>query len=310
MRRLLTFVCMSLIVASPLFAAGSGEDGEITLGVTIEDFNDVFMRFLLDELMDEAESRGVTVSAANGDRDPNQQLQQVENFITQGVDAIIIHVIDQTLAPEMSRQAREAGIPMVYVNRRPDDTALEGDLIVAVASPEPVAGALQAAFVAGELGGRGNVAILMGSMGSAPQIGRTQGAKDAFAQYPDISVIREQTADFQRAEAVAVVENWLNSGDRIDAIIANNDEMAIGAVLVLEEAGLKDQVIVTGVDATPDALQFIASGRLDMTVFQNAGAQGRGAVDTALRLVNGEAVDNFVEIPFEPVTGDNYGDYR
>lgn len=310
MKRLLTLVCVLLIFAGQVFATGSGEDGEVTLGVTIEDFNDVFMRFLLDELVDEAESRGVSVSAANGDRDPNQQLQQVENFITQGVDAIIIHVIDQTLAPEMSRQAREAGIPMVYVNRRPEDVGLEGDQIVAVASPEPVAGALQAAYVAGELGGQGNVAILMGSMGSAPQIGRTQGAKDAFAQYPGISVIREQTADFQRAEAVSVVENWLNSGDQIDAIIANNDEMAIGAVLVLEEAGLKDQVIVTGVDATPDALQFIGAGRLDMTVFQNAGAQGRGAVDTALRLVSGEAVDNFVEIPFEPVTGANYQDYQ
>ena len=310
MKRFLTFACMLLIFTGHVFAGGDGEDGEVTLGVTIEDFNDVFMRFLLDELVDEAESRGVSVSAANGERDPNQQLQQVENFITQGVDAIIIHVIDQTLAPEMSRQAREAGVPMVYVNRRPEDAALEGDLIVAVASPEPVAGALQAAFVADGLGGQGNVAILMGSMGSAPQIGRTQGAKDAFAQYPSISVIREQTADFQRAEAVAVVENWLNSGDRIDAIIANNDEMAIGAVLVLEEAGLKDRVIVAGVDATPDALQFIGAGRLDMTVFQNAGAQGRGAVDAALRLVNGETVDNFVEIPFEPVTGDNYQDYR
>lgn len=310
MKKLLVVLLSLVLAAGMAFAGGQGEDGEVTLGVTIEDFNDVFMRFLLDELIDEAEARGAEVSAANGDRDPNQQLQQVENFITQGVDAIIIHVIDQTLAPEMSRQAREAGIPLIYVNRRPEDAALEGDLIVAVASPEPVAGELQARYVVEQIGEEGNVAILLGSLGSAPQIGRTQGAKDVFDEYPGIEVIREQTADFQRAEAVAVVENWLNSGDQIDAIVANNDEMAIGAVLVLEEAGLKDEVVVTGVDATPDALQFIADGRLDMTVFQNAGAQGRGAVDAALRLINGEDVENFVEIPFEPVTQANYQDYQ
>ena len=133
--------------------------------------------------------------------------------------------------------------------------------------------------------------------------------EDVFDQYPGIEVVREQTADFQRAEAVSVVENWINAGDRLDAIVANNDEMAIGAVLVLEEAGINDDVVVTGVDATADALQYIADDRLDMTVFQNASAQGRGAVDAAFRIVQGEEVENFVEIPFEPVTSDNYQDY-
>ena len=101
-----------------------------------------------------------------------------------------------------------------------------------------------------------------------------------------MKVVREQTADFQRPAAVTVVEDWLASGVKIDAIIANNDEMALGAVLVLEEKHMKDKVLVTGVDATSDALKFIADKRLDMTVFQNGGAQGRGAVQTALKLIN------------------------
>jgi inositol transport system substrate-binding protein len=318
MKKSLVFVLSVLFAVSGVFAGGEKESGTlgaapaggtIRLGVTIEDFNDVFMRYLLDELVDEAAQAGVQVAAADGKRDPNEQLKQIENFITQGVDAILIHVIDQTLAPRITALANQADIPLVYVNRKPDDAALEGDKVVAVASPEEIAGQLQARFVAEKLGGKGNVAILLGSLGSAPQIGRTAGAKSVFAEYPEIRVIREQTANFQRPDAVAVVENWLASGDRIDAIVCNNDEMAIGAMLVLEEKGLKDKVIVTGVDATTDALKFISEQRLDMTVFQNASAQGRGGVQAALKLIRGEPVENFVEIPFEEVTFENHTSY-
>ncbi|MFP4432490.1 MAG: substrate-binding domain-containing protein [Spirochaetota bacterium] len=310
MRKFLTLMVVALVAVSGVYAGGQGEDGQVRLGVTIEDFNDVFMRFLLDELTDEAEQAGAEVIAADGKRDPNEQLKQIENFITQGVDAIIIHVIDQTTAPRISELTREAGIPLVYVNRRPGDDALEGDNVVAVASPEEVAGRLQAEYVVENMGTSGNVVILLGSLGSAPQIGRTAGAKEVFDEYPDIQVIREQTANFQRSEAVAVVENWLAAGDEIDAIVANNDEMALGATLVLEEAGLLDEVIVTGVDATPEAIEAVEAGRLEMTVFQNAAAQGRGAVQTALDLINGEDVENFVQIPFEPVTQENVDEYK
>jgi len=163
--------------------------------------------------------------------------------------------------------------------------------------------------VAKKLNGKGNVAILMGSMGTAPQIGRTQGTKDVIAKYPGMKVVREQTANFSRPDAVTVVENWLASGEKIDAIVANNDEMAIGAVIVLEEKKMKDKVVVTGVDATSDAMKFIADKRLDMTVFQNGGAQGRGAVQTAIKLVNKQSVPTFTAIPFEQVTYDNYKKY-
>jgi inositol transport system substrate-binding protein len=299
----LTLITAALGFASPASAKA------LKMGVTIEDFNDVFMRYALDQLTDEAKKNSIEVVSADGKRDPNEQIKQIENFITQGVDAIMIHVIDQSIAPRISKMCLDAKIPLVYFNRKPDDAALTAGKVVAVASPEVVAGNLEAEFVAKKLGGKGNVAILMGSMGSAPQIGRTQGTKDVIAKYPGMKVIREQTANFARPDAVTVVENWLASGIQIDAIICNNDEMAIGAVQVLTEKKMKDKVLVTGVDATSDALKFIAEKRLDMTVFQNGGAQGRGAVQTAMKLVKGENVPTFTAIPFEPVTYDNYKKY-
>ena len=304
MRKVLLCGLVSLLAIPSLSSAK-----QLKMGVTIEDFNDVFMRYALDQLTDEAKKNNIEVIAADGKRDPQEQIKQIENFITQGVDAIMIHVIDQSIAPRITKLCLDAKIPLVYFNRKPEDSALSAGKAVAVASPEVVAGNLEAEFVAKKLNGKGNVAILMGSMGTAPQIGRTQGTKDVIAKYPGMKVVREQTANFARPDAVTVVEDWLASGVPIDAIIANNDEMAIGAVLVLEEKKMKGKVVVTGVDATSDALKFIADKRLDMTVFQNGGAQGRGAVQTALKLVNKQNVPIFTAIPFEPVTYDNYKKY-
>lgn len=304
MRKVLLIAAVALMIASTVVAAA-----KLKMGVTIEDFNDVFMRYALDQLTDEAKKSNVDIISADGKRDPNEQIKQVENFITRGVNAILIHVIDQTIAPRITKLCLDAKVPLVYFNRKPEDSALVAGKVVAVASPEEVAGSLEAEFVAKKLGGKGNVAILMGSMGTAPQIGRTKGSKDVIAKYPGMKVVREQTANFSRPDALTVVENWLASGEKIDAIIANNDEMAIGAVLVLEEKKIKNKVVVTGVDATSDAMKFIADKRLDMTVFQNGGAQGRGAVQTALKLINKQSVPVFTAIPFEPVSFENYKKY-
>jgi len=305
MRKVLLIALVALM-AMPFMATAQKK---LKFGVTIEKFNDVFMRYALDQLTDEAQKNGIDVVTGDAKGDPNEQLKIVENFITQGVDAILIHVVDQTIAPTITKECLAANIPLVYFNRKPDDSALSAGKVVAVASPEVVAGNLEAEFVAKKLGGKGNVAILMGTMGTAPQIGRTQGTKDVIAKYPGMKVVREQTANFARPDGLSVTEDWLNSDVKIDAIIANNDEMALGAVLALEAKNMKNKVIVTGVDATSDALKFIADKRLDMTVFQNGAAQGRGAVQTAIKLIKHQMVPTFTAIPFEPVTYDNYKKY-
>jgi inositol transport system substrate-binding protein len=306
MRKVILIALVALL-AIPLMVSAAPK--KLKFGVTIEKFNDVFMRYALDQLTDEATKNNIDVVSGDAKGDPNEQLKIVENFITQGVDAILIHVVDQTIAPTITKECLAANIPLVYFNRKPDDSALSPGKVVAVASPEVVAGNLEGEFVAKKLGGKGNVAILMGTMGTAPQIGRTQGTKDVIAKYPGMKVVREQTGNFDRATGLSVTEDWLSSGVTIDAIICNNDEMALGAVLALEAKHMKDKVLVTGVDATSDALKYIADKRLDMTVFQNGAAQGRGAVQTAIKLVNHQNVPVFTAIPFEPVTYDNYKKY-
>ena len=106
------------------------------------------------------------------------------------------------------------------------------------------------------------------------------------------------------------MNNWLVAGEKIDAVVGNNDEMAIGAILALQQAGQDPKkVVIVGIDATADALAEMEKGNLDVTVFQDAKGQGMGAVETAVKLIKGEQVESFVWIPFELVTAENYKEY-
>jgi ABC-type sugar transport system substrate-binding protein len=125
-----------------------------------------------------------------------------------------------------------------------------------------------------------------------------------------MEVLDVQTANYRREQAIDLMSNWLISGHEIDAVAANNDEMAIGALLSLQQAGLDPKsVLVAGVDATPDALDYVARGELAFTVFQNAQEQGKQAIDAAVALMEGKPVERAIYVPFELVTQENYRDF-
>ncbi|MCX7886442.1 MAG: substrate-binding domain-containing protein, partial [Verrucomicrobiae bacterium] len=154
------------------------------------------------------------------------------------------------------------------------------------------------------------VVMMHGFMGQAAQLKRDRGAREILAMYPGLKLIAEQSADWDRARAMSLMENWIQSlGLKINAVFAQNDEMAMGAVLALEQAGLKDKVVVVGVDAISDALKAVSAGRLDATVFQDARSQGRGAVEVAVKIVRNQPYEREVFIPFRLVTRENVGQF-
>ena len=139
---------------------------------------------------------------------------------------------------------------------------------------------------------------------------RTQGNKDVFAKYPNIVVDIEAEGKWDRAKGMQIAENWIQGGRGLKAIVCNNDEMAIGALLAAESAGVKDEdLLITGVDATPDALEYLGKG-LDMTVYQSAPGQGYGGVASAYKLLKGEQVEKMQWIPYEVVTTENMANYK
>ena len=162
------------------------------------------------------------------------------------------------------------------------------------------------------MGGKGNILVLMGELSNQAARQRTQDIHDVIAtpECSGIKIVEEQTGNWTRTQGTDLMTNWISAGVQFDAVVSNNDEMAIGAIQALKAAGVDmDKVIVAGVDATQDALAAMKAGDLDVTVFQNAAGQGSGAVDTALKLAKGEQVENHGLGPFELVTPANMDQY-
>lgn len=293
--------------AQPTEPSGPGAgDEKITIGVTML-FDDLWLTTLRDAMTEYAATQpNVELVMVDSKEDVATQLAQVENFITQQVDAIVVIPANTDAADPMTKAAQDAGIPLVYVNRIPSNLP-EG--ISYVGSDSIQAGIMQAEWIAEKLGGKGNVVIMNGNLAQEAAQKRTEGEKQVFAKYPDIQIIREDTGNWSRDQGLALMENWLASGDQIDAVASNNDEMAIGAIQAIEAAGKLGEILVGGVDASPDALQEMDKGRLDVTVFQNAKGQGEGGIKVAIALARGETVDQITWIPFELVTPENYKDY-
>jgi inositol transport system substrate-binding protein len=154
--------------------------------------------------------------------------------------------------------------------------------------------------------------ILMGDLSHNAALQRTQSVRDALStdQCKFITVDDAQSAGWLRTNAMDLMTNWLTSGAPFDAVFANNDEMAIGAIQAMKSSGVDmSKVVVVGVDATQDGLAEMGAGNLDVTVFQNAAGQAAGAVDAALALAGGQAMDRVVYIPFELVTPENMDKY-
>lgn len=289
-----------------------------TVGVTMALFDDNFLTVLRNGIVKLADGMdGVTVQVEDAQNDVAKQLDQINNFIASGVDAIIVNPVDTSATQAMTAAAANAGVPLVYVNRQPINVDNLPDSQAFVASNEIESGTLEAFEICKLLraqgkGGGARAYLMIGQLSNQAAQQRTKDVHDILGidMCNFITLIDEQTANWSRDEAQNLMTNWLSSGEKFDAVFSNNDEMAIGAIQAMKAAGLDMKTIVVGgVDATQDALQAMQAGDLDVTVFQNAAGQGSGALDAALKLARGEHVDKKVYIPFELVTPANIDNY-
>jgi inositol transport system substrate-binding protein len=281
-----------------------------TLAVSMAQFDDNFLTAVAAHMQARAQQQQVSIQFEDAQNDIGRQLNQVQNFIAQKVDAIIINPVDTDATPRMTRLVARAGIPLVYVNRMPADKAFPPKVSF-VGSDETQSGTLQMNEVCKLMKGQGSIVIMMGELTNQSARQRTQDVYNVLAK-PDcrgIRVLEKQAANWKRTEAADLMTNWISAGLRPDAVVANDDEMAIGAIQSLKQARLLSKTIVAGIDGTPDGLASMKSGELKATVFQNASEQGKAAVDTALKLVKGEKVEGPAWVPFELVTPANLSNY-
>ncbi|NHF73457.1 sugar ABC transporter substrate-binding protein [Paracoccus sp. 12-3] len=306
------FLTMTALLASTAFAGPALAETRVAVSMTA--FDNPFLTIIREAIGAEAEAAGeVEVAFEDAQLDVARQLDQVNNFIASGYDAIIVNPVDGNSTTAITQAATAAGIPLVYVNHPPGDVDALPEGVSFVGSNEIDSGTMQTQQACELLGGKGDVLVMVGPLENHSAIIRTKDIHDVIAT-PDCSgmkVVEEQTANWNRAEAQDLMTNWLTSGVQFDAVIANNDEMAIGAILAMKAAGMNmDDVVVAGIDATPDGLMALASGDLDVTVFQNAAKQGEVALQTAVSMAGGTPAERNIWIPFEPVTRENMGDYQ
>ena len=282
------------------------KDGKkLKIGVTFP-ILDQFLQKVADGMKARADAAGVELTIVAAQEKTDVQLGQVENFISQKVDGIIIIPVDTDAAGPMTQKVTDAKIPLAYVNRRPSDLPSN---VTYVGSDSLVAGQLEMTALAKLVNNQGNVAILQGDPANEAAQLRTKGCKDV-AESLGMKVVKEQAGNWYRDKGLSITENWIQSGEKIDVICANNDEMALGAIQALKNAGKLKDVKVGGVDATADALRAMKAGELSVSVFQDAKGQGAGGVDTIIKSYNGETNPGFVNVPYELVTPDNMADYE
>ena len=301
MKRILLALAAATVLSSPAFAA--------KIGVSMDKFDDNFLTVLRNSMAEYAKTLpGVTLQIEDAKDDVSKQLSQVQNFIANGVDAIIVNPVDTSATAAITKAAADAGVPLVYVNREPTDVDKLGPKAAFVASNEAESGTLETKEVCKLLGGKGNILVIEGVLSNQSAVQRTKDVHEVIST-PDcngIKVIAEQTANYDRTQGQNLMTNWLSKGMKFDAVVSNNDEMAIGALQAMKSAGVDTKkVIVGGIDATQDGLASMKAGDLKVTVFQDAAGQGKGAVDAALALAAGKPVEKKVYIPFQLVTPAN-----
>lgn len=300
-RRIVLAVAAAVLMPMGAYAQST------SIGVSLAHF-DTFLTIVRTGMAKEADAQKVKIQFEDANGDVGRQVSQVENFIAQKVSAIIVNPADTSATKRISEAARKAGIPLVYVNRKPDEKM--GNGVVFVGSDSLVAGRLQMEELAKRMGGKGNVAIMVGELSSDAAQDRTKGVKEVAKKFPGIKIVEEQVADFDRKKGIDLMSKWLSAGIKIDAVAANNDEMALGALIAMKQAKVSPKtILVAGVDATPDALSSMKSNELAITVFQNANGQGSSSVDAAVKMIKKQKMQAMNMIPYELVIPENMSKY-
>jgi inositol transport system substrate-binding protein len=278
---------------------GGGKE-DVVIGVSLLSMHNEYCLVQAEGVEAAEKDLGIKVVLVDGELNIQKQNSQVDNFIVQKVDGIVLMPIDGDGASPAVVKAKEAGIPIVNVCT---STFEPPDLYVG--SKDQEASEIAINYIADRIGGKGKLVMIQGPLGQSSEVDRTEGALDTLKNYPDIELVIYKPADWDREKAMRLAENWIQAyeGD-IDAIFCQNDEMAMGALQAVEAAGLKDQIVVVGIDGIKDAKEAVKAGRLDATVFQDGYKQGYESVVAAYKLSKGEKLSEEY-IPFQLVTKDN-----
>ncbi|MDQ0177964.1 ribose ABC transporter substrate-binding protein RbsB [Bacillus chungangensis] len=266
-------------------------DGSYKIGFSISTLNNPFFVTLGDGAKEKAKELGADLTVVDAQDDASKQASDVEDLIQQGVDLILINPTDSEAVVAAVESANSAGIPVITVDR----SAEGGEVVSHIASDNAAGGEIAGEFLVEIVGEGAKVAELEGIAGSSAARDRGEGFNNVAKEQLDVVV--KQTANFNRAEGLTVMENILQANPDIKGVFAHNDEMALGALEAIEAAG-KD-IAVVGFDATDDAVQSVQDGKLKGTIAQKPELIGKKAVEAAVQSLKGEKVEASIPVELE-----------
>ncbi|GMQ55618.1 ribose ABC transporter substrate-binding protein RbsB [Vallitalea sediminicola] len=272
-----------------------------TIGFAVSTLANPFFVTMKEGGESKAKELGMDIITLDAQDSSETQVSQVEDLIARDVDVIIINPVDSDAIGVAVKEANKANIPVITVTR-PSNS---GEVIQHLDIDNAEAGKLAAEEVVKVLDGKGQIAILEGIAGAPSAIDRQKGFEDVINENPDIKIVTSLTANYSREEGAAVMEDILQANPELDAVYAHNDEMALGAVRTIKAANRLDEIKVFGIDATDDALVAIEKDEMSATVKQQPDLQMAKAVEAAMKVANGEEVEEKVIIPLLLVNKDN-----
>ena len=293
-------------------AEGSGEEapaegGAYKIALIQQHQTNAFQIAVTEGAQAKADELGVELSILSADQDAAKQISQIEQCVSEGYDAILFEPVDPDGLRDAAKAAADAGVVMINVVSTCTDWESAG--ISAVACGDNVkAGENEMQHVADLLEGKGNVAILTGPSSTTDSLDRLEGYRNILANYPEMTeVVAPADCEWDTAKAQATVESWLSAYD-LDAIVCQNDGMAVGAG---NAAGANSGIIITGLDGTPDGYEAIKDGRITGTVAQDGGAMAANGIEAAVTLLDGgELENNLIIVDSVWIDASNVADYE
>lgn len=294
----ITTIMMSLVLCTSLLVGCSQKKHSDTkkIGLIVSTLNNPFFVDLKSGIESEAKKLGYDVVVLDSQNDPAKEVSNMEDISVRGVDLVLLNPVDSDSAIASVMVANNLELPVITVDRASNG----GDVVSHVASDNVEGGKMAAKYLVEQLGNKGNIVELEGSGGSSATRDRGNGF-DNEIENSNLNIITKQSADFDRTKGLSVMENIIQSKNDMDAVFAQNDEMALGALKALQDANMND-VLVVGFDATDDAIDSVKKGEMAATIAQQPKLIGETAVDLAHRYLSGEKVESFAPVELKLIT--------
>ncbi|TZE80293.1 ribose ABC transporter substrate-binding protein RbsB [Calorimonas adulescens] len=271
-------------------------EGPKKIGLVISTLNNPFFVTLRDGAQKKADELGYQLIVLDSQNDSAKELSNVQDVLQQGISLLMINPVDSDAVVNAVKLANDAKIPVITLDR----SANGGEVVTHIASDNVAGGKMAGDFIVNKLNGKGKVVQLEGIPGASAARDRGQGFADAI-KGTQIEVVASQAADFDRTKGLQVMENILQAQPQIDAVFAQNDEMALGALQAIEASG-RQGIIIVGFDATDDAVKAVNDGKMAATVAQQPEQIGSLGVENADKIIKGQQVPKYIPVDLKLIT--------